>query len=126
MSLQFNVQFGNWVNDFKKQSKLSKTDAKTVIIKSAQLLYKQIVEYTPVGDPTLWKWPAHADYVPGQLKASWKISDTIDKITISNNQPYAERVEYGWSTQAPEGMLRRSIKAYPDMLQKSLSEYKKL
>lgn len=28
---------------------------------------------------------------------------------LTNPLPYAYRVEFGWSTQAPEGMLRRSI-----------------
>lgn len=28
---------------------------------------------------------------------------------LSNNLPYARRLEYGWSKQAPNGMLRRSV-----------------
>lgn len=28
---------------------------------------------------------------------------------LSNNLPYARRLEYGWSKQAPDGMLRRSV-----------------
>jgi hypothetical protein len=30
-------------------------------------------------------------------------------VVISNNQPYAERIEYGWSNQAPYGVLRVAI-----------------
>lgn len=29
-----------------------------------------------------------------------------DSITVSNNLPYAERLENGWSQQAPQGMLK--------------------
>jgi len=29
-----------------------------------------------------------------------------DTVIISNNQPYAELIEYGWSSQAPFGVLR--------------------
>lgn len=28
---------------------------------------------------------------------------------ITNNQPYAQRLEYGWSKQAAQGMVRRNI-----------------
>ena len=28
---------------------------------------------------------------------------------LTNNLPYARRLEYGWSDQAPSGMLRRSV-----------------
>lgn len=43
-----------------------------------------------------FKWPA-----------GFKLGDTI---IISNNQPYAEFIEYaGWSNQAPYGVLRVAI-----------------
>lgn len=32
-----------------------------------------------------------------------------DDVIISNNQPYAERLEYGWSKQAPFGVLRVAV-----------------
>lgn len=32
-----------------------------------------------------------------------------DTIIISNNLPYAERLEYGWSKQAPTGVLRLAV-----------------
>jgi hypothetical protein len=35
--------------------------------------------------------------------AGFKLGDTV---IISNNQPYAELLEYGWSNQAPYGILR--------------------
>lgn len=42
-----------------------------------------------------FRWP------PG-----FKIGDTV---IISNNQPYAEALEYGWSNQAPHGILRMAL-----------------
>jgi hypothetical protein len=36
----------------------------------------------------------------------FKLGDTV---IISNNQPYAEKLEYGWSKQAPYGVLRAAI-----------------
>lgn len=32
-----------------------------------------------------------------------------DDVIVSNNQPYAELIEYGWSKQAPYGVLRLAI-----------------
>lgn len=42
-----------------------------------------------------FRWP------PG-----FKLGDTV---IISNNQPYAELIEYGWSKQAPYGVLRVAV-----------------
>ena len=36
--------------------------------------------------------------------------DDGDDINISNSLPYARRLEYGWSDQAPKGMVRTTIK----------------
>ena len=34
----------------------------------------------------------------------------LDVVYFTNNMPYAERIEYdGWSAQAPEGMVRRHV-----------------
>lgn len=38
-----------------------------------------------------------------------------DDVIVSNNQPYAELIEYGWSKQAPYGVLRLAV-AYAGML----------
>lgn len=37
---------------------------------------------------------------------SWKAGDTI---YLTNSLPYAKRLEYGWSKQAPGGMVRLSV-----------------
>lgn len=38
--------------------------------------------------------------------SGFKLGDTV---IVSNNQPYAERLEYGWSKQAPLGILSLAI-----------------
>lgn len=35
-------------------------------------------------------------------------SEKSQSINISNNLPYANRIEYGWSKQAPHGVARKS------------------
>jgi hypothetical protein len=103
-------------------------------------MYNRIVERTPVGNPMLWKYPAPKGYNPGTLKDSWRITlngaemsaggllldvkGTDATATIYNPQPYAQRVEYGWSTQAPQGMLRLTVAEYSQILNDEASRYK--
>lgn len=39
-----------------------------------------------------------------------------DVFTLTNNLPYAERLEYGWSKQAPVGMVRVNIARFQQLL----------
>lgn len=116
-------------------------------------MFNKIVDRTPVGNPSLWKYPAPKGYNPGTLKASWGIDyntngairndkgqfatpNTVGGIsfrvnspsrqdaTIYNIQPYAQRVETGWSTQAPAGMMRITIKEYVSILDKNAMKYR--
>lgn len=54
----------------------------------------------------------------GQLQqqvAGWKPGQTI---WILNNLPYAKRLEYGWSKQAPGGMVRLAVQNYSQDIKK--------
>lgn len=89
-------------------------------------LFKRIKFRTPVGNPADWEWPAPKNYKPGTLKKSWKLKFNGVSIkqnivaTISNPQPYAKRVEYGWSyKQAPQGMVRVTLKEFQPILKKA-------
>lgn len=49
----------------------------------------------------------------------WKPGQTI---WLTNSLPYSRRLEYGWSKQAPGGMVRMSIQEYGRYLKKVVSE----
>ena len=96
------------------------------------------IKGTPVAAPETWKKPVKG-YIGGTLRGAWNASigsidstknqskDTSGAATIANMsavvngleigqtffmtnpQPYAYAVEYGWSNQAPAGMLRIAI-----------------
>ena len=119
-------------------------------------MFSKIVDRTPVGNPSLWSYPAPTGYNPGTLKASWAIDYNTNgairnekgqfasfsgignaggvKFTVTGNyrqdaiiyntQPYAQRVETGWSTQAPQGMMRITIKEYESILNKNILRYR--
>lgn len=147
---------GTDINKFLKQfeanQKLALKASADTINDAVGEMFKKIVERTPVGDPSLWNWPAHSDYTPGTLKESWNLSfngqqrntkgqfasgaqvlgsgglsfrvgsaSKIDVI-INNPQPYAQRVETGWSTQAPTGMMRITVSEFPAMLNRAAAK----
>lgn len=124
--------------DLSKAIENIKDETEEVIGGSLFQLFANIVKRTPVGNPDLWKNPAPAGYIGGTLRNSWHCSfDTpstegarkplesgqgsFDSLTatasyklgrtmyLTNNMPYAYPVEFGWSGQAPQGMVRRSI-----------------
>lgn len=97
-------------------------------------------------DYVAWKGEPKG-YVGGQFRANWrisfglpdiKISDSTnyasipmeikseleafkigDRVVFSNPMPYGPRLEYdGWSTQAPDGMVRPAVKALEKALNK--------
>ncbi len=104
--------------DFEKQWR---SRQKTFMRRIAADLFRRVVERTPVDT--------------GRARANWDLtinnpSDRLDiddfgqpvlvppaiaqitgkeKIYLVNNLPYIERLEHGWSKQAPAGMVRLSM-----------------
>lgn len=97
-------------------------------------LFRRVVLKSPVGNPSLWANPLSAPpgYVGGKFRANWQITvgapaqSVIESIAVPsalqigaiplgttvwlvNNVPYAEKLEGGWSTQAPAGVVAVSI-----------------
>lgn len=46
-----------------------------------------------------------------QVLSGWKPGQTI---WLTNSLPYAQRLENGWSQQAPHGMVKLTVQAYGD------------
>lgn len=111
------VDVNSWFKKFSKDAEDTNKKSQRIFREVATKLYTQILDYTPVGNPKLWKSPyIPKGYVPGTLKKSWEINFTPTEITISNPQEYAQRIEDGWSSQAPYGMLKKALVEYPDIL----------
>lgn len=96
---------------------------------------RRLDERSPVGDAKLWKSPPPKGYVGGRFRGNWQLgigvipqgetgridpngSETLGTIIASipehpagtvaflvNNSPYGQRLEDGWSTQAPTGLV---------------------
>lgn len=44
---------------------------------------------------------------------------------LSNSQPYADRVENGWSSQAPSGMVKRTVAGWKEIVER-IAQRKKI
>ena len=51
----------------------------------------------------------------------WKPGQTI---FLTNSMPYARRLEFGWSKQAPAGMVRLAVANYSQALAKAVGDLK--
>ncbi len=98
-----------------------------------------VTDWTPLGDPVLWKHPAPADYVPGNLRSSWFYSvgaasgETTERTDVqamnglermpahpagekhylSNSARHATSIEAGHSSQAPVGIMWAAMEFEP-------------
>jgi len=61
----------------------------------------------------------------GEAKAIADVDQTVrvavgDLYYLTNNLPYIERLEYGWSQQAPGGMVRKNMQNFNRLLVKNI------
>ena len=104
-----------------------------------------VIMGTPVGNPSLWQAPAPPGYTGGTARANWQLTNGAPaqgevaatdsgtatrsavtseiprlqytgKFTLANNLPYIERLENGWSTQAPQGMVKLNVARVEPMI----------
>lgn len=60
-----------------------------------------------------------------EAKAIAEVDQTVsvavgDLYYLTNNLPYIERLEYGWSQQAPGGMVRKNMQNFNRLLVKNI------
>ncbi len=140
-----------FASDLKKLCAKAGDNAEEVVRKVAIELQNGMIEKSPVGNPDLWKGKAPPGYVGGQFRANWQCgvgsinsvvsdpvgTDSIGKtrvkleawkpgqtIYLTNSLPYANRLEYGYSGQAPAGMVRLSVQEYGQYLKKAARSIK--
>lgn len=137
---------GQFALDLKKFGQLTSSKMLTVVRKTALELLRGVVLNTPVDTGRAranWQVslgaPADSEvgwegYTPGAVEANGAAAaaqalkdgaGTIQKakaevaIYLSNNLPYIERLENGWSQQAPAGMVRITIARFPYLVEQA-------
>lgn len=111
----------------------------------------KLIERSPVGNPTTWKKPKKG-YVGGRFRNNWQFSvaqpatgvkqgvdpsgakagaalkakaNTFDMgqtFYMTNNLPYAVALEFGWSKQAPQGMVRVVVAQYEQAIREAAAK----
>ena len=124
-------------------------DLDLVVRRSTVGLFRRVVLPSPVGNPDLWKSKPPPGYVGGRFRANWNVSfgapdfsttTSTDKtrgeaeaskaltlpvggiVYIANGLPYANELEFGHSTQAPNGMVRLAVVEFEDIMRKAIAE----
>lgn len=60
----------------------------------------------------------------GRARGNWQVEfNGPQSATISNNLPYIERLENGWSQQAPAGMVRVTLSEFERKLAKAAKDH---
>lgn len=131
--MSFTLDVANFV---KKAKKNPETVMRQVSIK----LFTAIIKGSPVDTGRFrMNWQI-SNYVPAE-----GIIDAVDKtgnnatgrvenfalssgewqtFTLTNNLPYAERLEYGYSNQAPSGMVRVNVARFNTLLAQEAAKVK--
>ena len=123
--LDIKLDVNKWLRELGVAEKNIKKTGEAIFKETADLIYTNTVNWTPVGKPETWSSPPPIDYTPGQLKGSWRLEfESTTSAVLYNPVIYATRIEYGWSRQAPEGMLRRAIALYPKIIEQLGVKYK--
>ncbi len=107
---------------------------------------------SPVGDATYWKRKPPKGYIGGHFRANWQLgvgvrptaeiagtdrsgSATQGRIMAAipeeaagklywlvNNAPYAQRLEHGWSRQAPQGLVGLTVTKFQQIVNQAAAE----
>lgn len=122
--------------DLQKFAENAKEQADQVVGEIVVGVARELDMRSPVGDATYWTRPAPKGYIGGRFRANWqlgigqKVNGTVEAndlngtialpaimaavpeeaagnvYYLSNNLPYAQRIEDGWSSrQAPQGLV---------------------
>lgn len=79
--------------------------------------YDAFKDNTPVGDPNRWKTKYKPkNYKPGNARRKTVLKNN----EIQANYPYAQRLEEGYSSQAPKGMTEPTLEKVRDYVYQQL------
>jgi len=128
----------SWESDWKKiESKIDQTLNKGIRATLFEVSVA-IIKETPadlgtarrnwqasVGRGATGEIAAEGSVRSSEAKAIAEVDQTVsvavgDLYYLTNNLPYIERLEYGWSEQAPGGMVRKNMQNFNRLLVKNI------
>lgn len=127
----FSLQIEKWTEETQKRVTLA-------VRKIALDVFERIILKSPVDTGRFrGNWQVQIGSIPtgtleiddksGQVTLAKAQAEVLgvkagDTIYLINNLPYARRLEYGWSNQAPEGMVRTTVAEYQPIVDKVVRE----
>jgi hypothetical protein len=137
--------------DIRRFAEKCGSKANLVVRKVIMEIGTRVVLRSPVGDPSQWQNSAPPGYTGGHFRANWQYAESsmpqgilpdidktgrvsIDRVKqvkpqafgkvhyIVNNLPYAQRLETGWSKQAPGGMVGLVIAEFQAIVRQANKE----
>lgn len=126
---------GSFAVDVSKWAAKAKAGMAAVMKRTAFELSGRVIERTPVDTglaKSSWRMSAgspdlSAPDSPGSIPnvaqevGNWD-PETQKSFFTTNSLPYMERLEYGWSNQAPAGMVRVTVAEFADVVQGAVVE----
>jgi hypothetical protein len=129
----FGLSVQHWVEKAKGREDLA-------VRKIAMEIFRRVVMRSPVDTGRFrGNWQAEINApAAGQLAATdkgggatlAKIQAVVEQATVgmhiflANNLPYARRLEYGWSKQAPAGMVRITVQEFQTIVDQAVQQTK--
>lgn len=133
--------------DLEKAQKELNVKLNKILRTSAIKCFNNIIQKSPVGNIKLWKtaYPPKG-YTGGTFRANWiatvntpntnvvengtadNISSKLaggsikDILYLTNNLPYAERLENGWSSQRASGWVRTAVQNAQNSIDKIVAD----
>ena len=127
----FSLQIEKWTEETQKRVTLA-------VRKIALDVFERIILKSPVDTGRFrGNWQVQIGSIPtgtleiddksGQVTLAKAQAEVLgvkagDTIFLINNLPYARRLEYGWSNQAPEGMVRTTVAEYQPIVDQVVRE----
>ncbi len=138
--------------DLQKFAEKAKNNANQVVGDVVIGVARELDARSPIGDAAYWTTPAPKGYVGGRFRANWQLGigtkqqgtvnavDTNGSVALpaiiaavpeeaagnvfylSNNLPYAQRIENGWSRQAPTGLVGLTAIKFQDIVNEAAAK----
>lgn len=140
--------------DLKKFAEKAQARADEAVGGIVVAVANKVDERSPVGDAKYWKNPPPKGYVGGRFRGNWQLGvgtmpgGTLERVDptgskvraeihaaipeaaagkvyfLANNLPYAQRIEHGWSRQAPTGVVGLTVAEFDDFVAQAVGEAK--
>lgn len=131
MQGDFSLQIGRFVERTKARTdtvirKVGAEVLRSVVLKSpvdtGRFRANWVVSYGPTTTTVTGLDPSGIEAINRGLRLIQLMNPGQDELWISNSLPYARRLEYGWSGQAPAGMVRITLAQFRGFMSRAVRE----